>query len=94
MAGATRWTLELLEQAAHWQADIGPISRETIRRLLKNCLKPWRKVIWCINVLTEEYQQRMPVVCLDEKSKQLLKQVYVSARHIHLVIVPKKPIRI
>ena len=34
-AGATRWTLELLEQAAHWQADIGPISRETIRRLLK-----------------------------------------------------------
>jgi len=34
-AGATRWTLELLEQTAHWQADIGPISRETIRRLLK-----------------------------------------------------------
>jgi len=34
-AGATRWTLELLEQAAHGQADIGPISRETIRRLLK-----------------------------------------------------------
>lgn len=32
-AGAKRWTLELLEQAA--QADIGPISRETIRRLLK-----------------------------------------------------------
>lgn len=33
--GATRWTLELLEQAAHSLADIGPISRETIRRLLK-----------------------------------------------------------
>ena len=34
-AGAQRWTLELLEQAAHGQADIGPISRETVRRLLK-----------------------------------------------------------
>lgn len=34
-AGATRWTLELLEQAARAAADVGPISRETIRRLLK-----------------------------------------------------------
>ena len=33
--GGTRWTLELLEQAAHSLADVGPISRETIRRLLK-----------------------------------------------------------
>lgn len=33
--GARRWTLELLKQAAQGQADIGPISRETIRRLLK-----------------------------------------------------------
>lgn len=34
-AGARRWTLELLEQAAQEQAGIGSISRETIRRLLK-----------------------------------------------------------
>lgn len=34
-AGAERWTLELLERAAQAQAGIGPISRETIRRLLK-----------------------------------------------------------
>ena len=34
-AGARRWTLELLEQAAQAQAGIGPISRETVRRLLK-----------------------------------------------------------
>ncbi len=33
--GATRWTLELLERAAHALDDVGPISRETIRRLLK-----------------------------------------------------------
>jgi hypothetical protein len=33
--GATRWTLELLEQAAQGLAGVGPISRESIRRLLK-----------------------------------------------------------
>ena len=36
--GAKRWTLGLLEQAAQSHADIGPISRETIRRLLKKTL--------------------------------------------------------
>lgn len=34
-AGARRWTLALLEQAARKQIDVGQISRETIRRLLK-----------------------------------------------------------
>ncbi len=34
-AGAKRWTLELLEQAAQAQTGIGSISRESIRRLLK-----------------------------------------------------------
>jgi hypothetical protein len=53
----------------------------------KNCLKPWREMMWCVGVLTREYRQRMydlldlyarpwnanePVVCVDEKSKQLL----------------------
>ena len=33
--GTKRWTIALLEQAAQAQAGIGPISRETIRRLLK-----------------------------------------------------------
>lgn len=34
-AGAKRWTIALLEQAAQAQAGIGPVSRETVRRLLK-----------------------------------------------------------
>ena len=53
----------------------------------KNCIKPWRKLMWCVGRLTEEYRQLMydllelyarpfrsrePVVWLDEKSKQLL----------------------
>ena len=33
--GASRWTIALLEQAARAQAGVGPISRETVRRLLK-----------------------------------------------------------
>ncbi|WP_275098887.1 helix-turn-helix domain-containing protein [Sedimenticola hydrogenitrophicus] len=33
--GASRWTIALLEQAAREQPGIGPISRETVRRLLK-----------------------------------------------------------
>jgi hypothetical protein len=52
-------------------------------------LKPWRKAMWCVGKITAEYRERMyglcdlyarpynpeePVVCLDEKSKQLLKQ--------------------
>ena len=34
-AGAQRWTIALLEQAAQAQAGVGPISRETVRRLRK-----------------------------------------------------------
>lgn len=33
--GAKCWTIALLEQAAKAHAEIGPISRETVRRLLK-----------------------------------------------------------
>ena len=33
--GAKHWTLDLLKQAAQAQRRIGPVSRETIRRLLK-----------------------------------------------------------
>jgi len=33
--GAKCWTISLLEQAANAQSGIGPISRETVRRLLK-----------------------------------------------------------
>ena len=33
--GAKHWTMTLLEQAAQAQTGIGPISRETVRRMLK-----------------------------------------------------------
>lgn len=55
----------------------------------ENLLILWRKLMWCIGELTEEYRRRMyelldldarphdprePVVCLDEKCKQLLRE--------------------
>ena len=55
----------------------------------KNDCKPWRKLMWCVGRITAEYRKRMygllriyarpynakePVVCVDEKSKQLLRQ--------------------
>ena len=50
--GAKRWTLELLKQAAQGRADIGPISRETIRRLLKKLSQAMAQgdvVHWCFD---------------------------------------------
>ncbi len=38
---------------------MGTVSRETVRRMLKNDLKPWRRVMWCIGALTQEYRCRM-----------------------------------
>jgi hypothetical protein len=53
----------------------------------KNVLRPWVKAMWCIGKITQQYRERMyelcdlygkaydaqePVICVDEKSKQLL----------------------
>lgn len=86
--GSARWTLERLHAAAIQEPGLSHISVATIGRMLKkNCLKPWRKVMWCIAALTLEYRKRMyhllglyarlekkqePVVCVDEKSLQIL----------------------
>lgn len=64
----------------------------------KNECKPWLKKMWCIAEITPEYRTRMyrllalyarlynkqyPVVCVDEKSKQLIEDVRGS--------IPLKP---
>ena len=61
----------------------------------KNGVKPWLKKMWCIGEMDEEYVQRMhdlldlyaepydlkkPVICFDEKSKQLIRQVKKSIK--------------
>jgi hypothetical protein len=55
----------------------------------KNTLKPWLKKQWCIpevsagfvaaledvpDLYAEEYDEKRPVVCFDETSKQLIKE--------------------
>lgn len=57
--------------------------------LLRNNTKPWRKKMWGISKITPEFEKKMhdvlevyappydppkPVVCIDEKSKPLLKE--------------------
>ncbi len=67
------------------------ISRETVRRrLTENELKPWRKDMWCIPQVDDEFVARMedvldlyaeapdpkrPVACFDESPTQLIGEV-------------------
>lgn len=62
------------------------VSAETVRRVLKNELQPWRKQCWCIperdrarfvaqmesvlDTYTAEYSHEQPLICMDEASKQ------------------------
>jgi transposase len=89
--GRARWTLELLAGAMVSLTDHEELSRETVRRRLKeNKLKPWRREMWCIPEVNAEYVARMedvldlyaetpdplrPVVCFDESPTQLIGEV-------------------
>lgn len=86
--GRARWTLQLLADGLVEITDHESISRETVRRRLKeNELKPWRQKMWCIPKVDAEYVARMedildlyaeppdparPVVCFDETPTQLI----------------------
>src|SRR5580700_3441143 len=89
--GRARWTLELLADAMVKLTEHDSLSGETVRRrLAENCLKPWRKDMWCIPQVDGEYVARMedvldlyaeapdpkrPVVCFDESPTQLIGEV-------------------
>lgn len=78
----------------------GSISREQVRIILQeHDLKPWQEKMWCIGKLDEEYIRRMedvldvyarhydekkPVVCVDEKPVALIGDTRDR-------ILPKKP---
>src|SRR6476659_9380948 len=58
--GRARWTLELLAGEMVSLTEHDSLSRETVRRRLKeNHLKPWQKDMWCIPKLDAEYVARM-----------------------------------
>lgn len=89
--GFDRWTLELIRECVMQREVVPTISRETIRLILQeHDLKPWRQQSWCVPRLDPQFIARMedllalygrpadprrPLVCLDEKSIQLLEDV-------------------
>ena len=78
----------IVEEATKRGLIEGEISKEQVRIILQeHDLKPWREKMWCIEELSEEYIQQMenvlgvyarpydeknPVVCLDEKPVPLI----------------------
>lgn len=89
--GFDRWTLDLIQDTVQKEKVVESISRESIRIILQeHDLKPWQQKSWCIPELDEEfvekmedvlkvyekpYNERRPVVCLDEKPVQFLDEV-------------------
>jgi transposase len=81
--GRARWTVRLIADEAAKRKLAPGVGRETIRILLESHdLKLWRKKLWCVAELDEEYIRRMeellalhekpqseeePLVCVDEK---------------------------
>ena len=86
--GRARWTLEVLAGEMVKRTEHAELSRETVRRRLKeNQLKPWQQDMWCIPQVDGTYVARMedvldlyaekpdrkrPVVCFDENPTQLI----------------------
>ena len=89
--GRARWTLEFLAGEMVRRTEHAKLSRETVRRRLKeNKLKPWQQDMWCIPQVDGTYVARMedvldlyaekpdpkrPVVCFDESPTQLIGEV-------------------
>lgn len=89
--GFDRWTLDLLQERAQKDQIVTSIGRETIRVILQeHDIKPWQQKSWCVPELNEEfirsmedvleiyerkYNEKMPIICVDEKPIQLLDDI-------------------
>jgi Homeodomain-like domain len=88
--GRTSWTMQLLAHKLVELRATDAISDETVRRTLKNTLKPWQKEAWCIqsvsaefvwhmedvlDLCAEPYDSHYPVVCFDESPYRLVSEV-------------------
>ncbi len=85
--GHSRWTIRLLEKESKVILET-PVGREAIRKALKNKLRPHKNDYWCIPTKEDPefiacmedildiyellYDEKHPVVCMDEKPCQLL----------------------
>ena len=88
--GRSKWTLNLLADKLVRMNIVDSVSASTVGRSLnKNELKPWKNKEWCIpeasgsfvcnmedvlDVYQRPYDNKYPVVCMDESSKQLIKE--------------------
>jgi hypothetical protein len=91
--GFARWSLRLLADKVVELNYIDSISHETVRRVLKNEIKPWQRKGWVIppnqngsfvanmemilDVYKRPFDPRHPVVCMDESPKQLISETRV-----------------
>jgi len=80
--------MQLLAEELLKRRIVTTVSAETVRRVLKNELKPWQKKCWCIlerdharfvsqmedvlDVYAEPPEDDEPLICMDEASKQVL----------------------
>jgi transposase len=94
---AEHWTLALLQNSIIAAGHVKRISTMTLwRHLSDRGIKPWLQKMWCIPKLTVEYISRMedilnlyekaydplePVICLDEKSTQILAPTRATLPH-------------
>ena len=85
--GHSRWTIRLLEEESRVILE-PPVGREAIRNALKNKLRLDKNDYWCIpskedpefiacmedvlDVYELPYDEKHPIVCMDEKPYQLL----------------------
>lgn len=92
-SGRANWTMELLASEMVRLTDHSTVSRETVRRRLKeNELKPWQRKMWCIPAVDSEFAWRMEdildlyaerpnrrhaVVCFDETPVQLIDEARI-----------------
>lgn len=88
--GRERWTLKLLADQLIELEIFESISPQAVGERLKNELKPWLKQQWCIppkadvefvcamedtlEVYHRPYDPKRPLVCMDEASKQQVKE--------------------
>lgn len=86
--GHARRTIDLIKTEAIKNGHVNSISKSKIQIILQEHeFKPWREKMWCVPNLTEEYIERMeeilevyesdyndkkPVVCIDEKPVALI----------------------
>ena len=89
--GTSSWTLELLADKPVSLNYVESIGRESVRQILKkNEIKPWRVAEWVIptadaafvcamedvlEVYARPYNEKNPVVCMDESPKQLASEL-------------------